>query len=96
MSNIFTKILSARDAINAGEQLANSKTWANATAGVGAIVMLLNSVKSFLPQLEGVDEETFKQIAEGVFYLWGVISIFVHPATVKDAGLPAKRSKQQS
>lgn len=93
MSNILTKLLSARDAINAGEQLANPKTWANATAGVGAIVMLLNAAKSFLPQLEGVDDETFKQIAEGVFYLWSVVSIFVHPATVKDAGLPTKRNK---
>lgn len=91
--SLFAKILAARDVINAGEQLANSRTWANATAAVGALVMLLNAVKAFIPQLEGVDNETFKQIAEGVFYLWGVVSIVVHPATVKEAGLPPKRNK---
>lgn len=89
--NFFQKLMAIRDALNAGEKLANAETWANVTACTGAIVMLLNAVKALVPQLQVVDDETFKQIAEGAFYLWGVVSIFVHPAVVEGAGLPSKR-----
>lgn len=92
--NLLRKLLAARDVISAGETVANPKTWSNLTSCVGALLILFNAAKAFVPQLENFDENTFRQIAEGLFYLWSVVAVFVLPATVKDAGLPTKRRKE--
>lgn len=79
--SLLTKILAARDAVNYGEQLANSATWKKGAIAITAMTGLITAVLSVIPGLENANPKDVQDIAEGVYAAVALFNVYVHKAS---------------
>jgi hypothetical protein len=82
---IFEKLIAARNAVNYGEQLANSATWKQRTTRINALFGLVAAALPFA----GIDAdaETMRDFAGGIGAVWVLYNNYIHAATSTKIGL---------
>lgn len=82
-------------ALSAGEELKDSETWKKHQQAINALLTILGFGILFLPEeiKSAVNDETMKNIAEGIFAVGGIVNMILTPATTKKIGITGKSSK---